>query len=462
MAPLAAAKRPTPGLPAAETKLASSATTARDVVAAFGTVPLTGSAQDVASGCVDAIRTLCGQARVILPPVPLPIAAGDPTDGLRLAARFADGAGEVWTDSPAINSAVAEAIGAQMDRIWTVIAAGVDREAELDSLRFRLASLQQVTHTLAEVRETEQTERLALDYIREICFAWWAVLYRSRDEMPFEARARFASRGEHFPESLPSAVVASLLAGAENRPVQPGAAHPIREYLPQDVDVVVPFTFGEAVTGLLALGPRMTGAPYGSQDLALIQTLVDASAIALRNADLIEFLRTQAIRDTLTGCQNRRGFDEILQLEFTRSRRYGRTLSVMLFDLDHFKQINDEFGHDAGDHVLRKVGKLLQTAFRSTDTPCRPGGEEFAMIFPETPRVEAVRLAERFRLEIEAMTPDNVIPRRITASFGIAAYPEDADSIGTLIRAADRALYRAKAGGRNRVVAANAATVDAA
>jgi diguanylate cyclase (GGDEF)-like protein len=461
MTPPATAERPSPN-PAGTTETATGSNTVRDAVAAFGRLPLAGSIHHVALGCLDAVRSLVAPARLVFPTAPVPLVIGDSVDGLHRTATFASGAGELWTDADAIDAAIAETIGAQLDRIWALIASQVERDEELDGLRFRLAALQQVTHTLAEVRETDQTERLALDNIREIFFAWWAVLYRARDEMPLELRAQFASRGEVFPERLPSDLCTSLNPGGTSRPVMPPAGHPARELLPSDVEILVPFSLGDAGSGLIALGPRITGASYGAQDLALIQTLVDASAIALRNADLIGFLRTQAIRDTLTGCQNRRGFDEILQREFTRSRRYGRTLSLMLFDLDHFKQVNDDFGHDAGDHVLRRVGRLLQTAFRSTDTACRPGGEEFAMIFPETPRVEAVRLAERFREELASMAPDDVISRRVTASFGVAAYPDDAESIDGLIRAADRALYRAKAGGRNRVVEANGATADAA
>lgn len=127
-------------------------------------------------------------------------------------------------------------------------------------------------------------------------------------------------------------------------------------------------------------------------------------------------------------------------------------LSLVLLDLDRFKHVNDDFGHEAGDHALRKLGQLLVSAFRRTDAACRLGGEEFALIFPETSKADSLPLAERVRDTIEAMPADERLPRRLTASIGVATYPDDADNLEGLVRAADRALYRAKAHGRNRVV----------
>ena len=113
--------------------------------------------------------------------------------------------------------------------------------------------------------------------------------------------------------------------------------------------------------------------------------------------------------------------------------------------------MNDEFGHEVGDNALQRIGRAVRHTFRSTDSACRYGGEEFALIFPETAREEGVRLAERLRGLIQSLPPNAEVPRSLTASFGVASYPADGDDIPALIRAADRALYQAKAGGRNRV-----------
>jgi diguanylate cyclase (GGDEF)-like protein len=133
-----------------------------------------------------------------------------------------------------------------------------------------------------------------------------------------------------------------------------------------------------------------------------------------------------------------------------RAKRYSRPLSLVLLDIDHFKRINDDFGHEVGDHALQRIGRAVRHTFRNTDSACRYGGEEFALIFPETPKDEGAKLAERLRVLVESLPPNAEVPRSLTASFGVACFPDDAESIPDLIRAADRALYQAKSNGRNR------------
>jgi diguanylate cyclase (GGDEF)-like protein len=225
----------------------------------------------------------------------------------------------------------------------------------------------------------------------------------------------------------------------------------IRDHVPAEVAVVAPLDFGDGDAGLLILGRRMTEAPYEAHDLALLRALADSSAIALRNAELLDRLRAQATIDPLTGCHNRRGFDEILSVEFARAKRYGRPLTLVLLDIDHFKGVNDDYGHEVGDHALQRIGRAVRHTFRNTDSASRYGGEEFAIIFPETGKDEGARLAERLRVLIETLPPNAEVPRSVTASFGVSAFPDDGRDISALIRAADRALYLAKANGRNRV-----------
>ena len=161
--------------------------------------------------------------------------------------------------------------------------------------------------------------------------------------------------------------------------------------------------------------------------------------------------------DSLTGLNNRRCFDDIMNKESERAERYHHPTSLIMLDLDHFKKVNDNFGHQTGDQVLRILGKILLEEVRQCDTPCRYGGEEFAIILPETELGKAIKIAERIRqtIEQENIVTHNNIHLKITASLGIASTEEN-QSID-LIEAADQALYHAKKSGRNRLATTPAA-----
>ncbi len=163
-------------------------------------------------------------------------------------------------------------------------------------------------------------------------------------------------------------------------------------------------------------------------------------------------LRRLSTTDGLTSLFNRRHLDESLQKELDRARRYPGHLSVLMFDVDHFKKFNDTHGHDQGDRVLQSVAKTLRGALRNQDYPCRYGGEEFVAILPNTPKTGAYAVAERLRLDIEAMVVDGL---KVTISIGVAEYPDfDVEDQAQLIEAADAALYHAKRDGRNRTCVA--------
>jgi diguanylate cyclase (GGDEF)-like protein len=159
--------------------------------------------------------------------------------------------------------------------------------------------------------------------------------------------------------------------------------------------------------------------------------------------------------DEKTGLYNFREFQRRLLDEWQRAARYGTVLSLVFFDLDHFKQINDRLGHQAGDRVLREFATLVAGGARTNDVAARYGGEEFAVILPHTDGAMAVRVAERIcRAVREAVFLEDESPQRITVSAGVATFPSgpQVDSVDALIRAADVALYRAKDAGRDRVV----------
>jgi diguanylate cyclase (GGDEF)-like protein len=194
------------------------------------------------------------------------------------------------------------------------------------------------------------------------------------------------------------------------------------------------------------------------------QALQAANDALQRQIDEIRLLQArlseQANRDPLTGLYNRRYLDSTLERELARCQREGQPLSLMLIDIDHFKRINDTWGHPAGDEVLRQLADLLAAHARLGDVACRYGGEEFLLVLPGMPLSVAQERAERWRQDFAAVTIlFGELSIRATLSVGIAGYPGGGTSAPALIRAADQALYRAKSEGRNRVAVSASVTV---
>ena len=190
--------------------------------------------------------------------------------------------------------------------------------------------------------------------------------------------------------------------------------------------------------------------------LDLAVAVAEDLSLAHANMRLRESLREQSTRDALTGLFNRRFVDEFLVRELARAERKSRQLSMIALDIDHFKRINDSFGHAAGDTVLQRVSAILRAHVRDTDVASRIGGEEFLLLLAESPLPLAAKRAEDIRSAIYGMSwkYKNEDLGRITASFGAVVFPDHGRTAETLIRAADKALYDAKHAGRNQVVSA--------
>jgi diguanylate cyclase (GGDEF)-like protein len=182
--------------------------------------------------------------------------------------------------------------------------------------------------------------------------------------------------------------------------------------------------------------------------------LADAMSLALANIALREKLRTQALRDPLTGLYNRRYMEDVLDRYANLAERNESPLSVVMIDLDHFKRLNDEFGHAVGDAVLCEVAAAIVGTIRPCDVACRYGGEELVVLLPDCPMIEAAQKAEMLRARIERLSENH--GTRISASFGVATIPETSLKGTEVLAHADAALYRAKAEGRNRIACANA------
>ncbi len=185
----------------------------------------------------------------------------------------------------------------------------------------------------------------------------------------------------------------------------------------------------------------------------IMNVIIKSLGIALSNVMNIMRLESDAAFDSLTDCYNRREFDRLLEQQVANAQRHGRDISVVMFDLDHFKKINDTYGHQAGDEVLRAVAKEVRRNIRKGDVLARYGGEEFVLALPDARQARALELAERVRSAVEGMvvkvTDGHEI--RLTASFGVAWLKGNPDR-HSLVREADLMLYQAKANGRNRVM----------
>jgi len=221
-------------------------------------------------------------------------------------------------------------------------------------------------------------------------------------------------------------------------------AHPLR---PRDG--------GTGIVGVVSIG--RTGRPFTPEDRDLFGYLAGQAGVSMENVDLHEAVTRDSVTDELTGLSNRRGFEEALSLEVERARRFGTKLGLVLLDLDDFKQINDGYGHQQGDVVLRDVARVLRETAREIDYPVRYGGEEMAVLLPETDVEGALRFAERLRGSIAGLQvrrPGAAGTLRVTASCGVAAMPDTAVDERGLVAAADAALYEAKRGGKNKSVRA--------
>lgn len=223
----------------------------------------------------------------------------------------------------------------------------------------------------------------------------------------------------------------------------------------------VPLTTQGETLGLLQLGSPEPAPPASGEERqrqiearqGLALTLADQLALALMNLHLRDSLRQQAIRDPLTGLFNRRYLEEALERELRRAARKRRSLGLILADLDHFKRVNDTLGHEVGDRLLRQVGAWLQQGMRREDLACRYGGDEFLLILPETTLATSFERAEQMRAQIKRLSaaPEFATLGTITLSLGVAGFPEHGALAAELLRVADRALYRAKATGRDQV-----------
>jgi two-component system, cell cycle response regulator len=215
--------------------------------------------------------------------------------------------------------------------------------------------------------------------------------------------------------------------------------------------LILPLVVRDNAIGTLALAARRREA-FGARVRPALSALANQTAVALSNADSVRRLEELATTDGLTGCYNKRHFNDELKARLQAAERFGRRLSLVITDIDHFKVVNDTYGHATGDVVIKELGAILMRLKRETDLVARFGGEEFCVLCEETDAAGAALLAERVRQELEQTCFETELGKlKVTCSLGVATYPDHARAREGLFESADRALYKAKHAGRNRV-----------
>lgn len=333
---------------------------------------------------------------------------------------------------------------------------------DLDHKVFNLMTLQQASKVLCSTLNLEELINISIDMFLETVWANRGILMLASDENPhdFEVKAFKGITTEEIDELKrdPAESWVMTTIEKERKPIfaQEIAGKSFQSYTALNKElpfaVYVPMLKEGELYGIVKVGPKINGEAFTDNDLEFFETLASQAVIAFENARLYSL----AITDSITKLYVHRYFQFRLEEEVARSRRYNSTISLLMCDIDHFKNVNDTFGHQQGDCVLREVSRIIRKNVRNTDIPCRYGGEEFAVILPETTQQDAKIVAERIRRDVAEFDFPSIIagqpPVKCSISIGVAGFPLNADSKDQLIQKADAALYIAKDTGRNRVI----------
>ena len=219
-----------------------------------------------------------------------------------------------------------------------------------------------------------------------------------------------------------------------------------------EIKILAPIVHSNRLNGIIGCGERLHGGPFAESDLQVFALLVSIISISISNAQMYEDMKKMSFTDAMTSLNNYRYFKTRMNEEINRARRGNTPVSLLMLDIDNFKNYNDTLGHQAGDEALRVIGWILKNAVRDEDIVNRYGGEEFSIILPGLDKKVISILAERIRQKVEEhpFYKEHIQPeKKLTISLGGAAFPEDADSFEELVKKADEALYYSKKSGRN-------------
>ncbi len=333
---------------------------------------------------------------------------------------------------------------------------------ELDHKVFNLMTLQQSGKVLSSTLDLSELIKISIDMFLETVWANKGVLMLYSDDRPELEVVAFKGLSKEEVDALkkdPGDTWAMTTVEKERKPIlcnEMSGKSTYQSYSAASKSlpfaVYVPMLKEGDLYGVVKVGAKINGENFNENDLEFFATLSSQAVIAFENARLYSL----AITDSITRLYVHRYFQLRLEEEVARSRRYNSTISLLMLDIDHFKPVNDNYGHQQGDLILKEVSKILRKNVRNTDIAARYGGEEFAIVLPETTQADAKIVAERIRRDVSQCDFPSIIPGqpplKCTISIGVAGFPLNADSKDQLIQKADSALYKAKNNGRNKVV----------
>jgi diguanylate cyclase (GGDEF)-like protein len=339
----------------------------------------------------------------------------------------------------------------------------------------RNRALYEVSHSLSEALDIDEVFQVILKRIPEISPSCSRLIIIRHDQERNALRIQHIggeagelAEGTEFP-SAPGGIYAwafnkGELVNLNDSDVQALLAGRAYRFLPREQQnpllrslIVIPIIGGadRKCIGLFSAESATQG--LFNPDLEqTLKTIIENASVAVTRSLLYMDMKMRATTDGLTGLNNHRTFQEIAAREFDRAKRYGRPLSMLLTDIDHFKKFNDTYGHPVGDLVLREIANCIKISVRANDYPARYGGEEFAVVLPETAEQGAMAIAERIRQTVEAkviQSGQNML--RVTISIGCVTFPTYGTTQQEIIDCADKALYASKESGRNRVTLYN-------
>ncbi len=332
------------------------------------------------------------------------------------------------------------------------------RTSELEKSKFQLEMIYENSRILASILDAESVVREVMKIMGEILgYESFAIVFKDRAGKPY-LRARSANGETSFhPRSCPSDGIELIQKIIEvGEPICLKNILSRFDYKPLNANarslMITPLTSHSTNMGVL-IAESNDENKFNDRDMQMLSIVARSAALALENADLHRRTEELTINDELTETNNYRYFVQKLQEEKRRAVRYNLPLSLVMVDIDWFKKLNDSYGHEIGNLVLKHLSEVIKKCIRDVDVFCRYGGEEFVIILPQTPQVEATQIAERIRSKVEKTVVD--AGRRgklkVTVSVGATSFPENGKSQDELLAVADQALYRAKGEGRNLV-----------